>query len=73
VSVVHEAPEDGRTVTACCGRTPFELPLTDRMTTQQHKVTCDPYADCRCGHGRHTHVRYTGACGLCACAAVREA
>lgn len=31
----------------------------------------DPYADCRCGHSRTTHVRYTGACGLCNCAAVR--
>ncbi len=33
----------------------------------------DPYADCRCGHGRSTHAHYTGACGLCDCAAVREA
>lgn len=32
----------------------------------------DPYADCVCGHGRHTHVRYYGACGLCGCIAVRE-
>lgn len=33
----------------------------------------DPYADCECGHGRHTHVRYVGACGLCDCPAVRPA
>lgn len=32
----------------------------------------DPYADCECNHGRHTHVFYTGACGLCECAAVRQ-
>ena len=34
--------------------------------------SADPYADCRCGHGRSTHASYTGACGLCDCAAVRE-
>jgi len=33
----------------------------------------DPYADCVCGHGRHTHAHYTGGCGLCDCAYVREA
>jgi hypothetical protein len=36
-----------------------------------HEST-DPYADCVCGHGRHAHAGYTGACGLCECAAVRE-
>jgi hypothetical protein len=33
----------------------------------------DPYADCICNHGRHTHAQYTGACGLCDCPYVREA
>lgn len=33
----------------------------------------DPYADCICNHGRHTHVNYAGACGLCDCPYVRQA
>lgn len=49
-----------------------------RLTPDQLRValgiteSTDPYADCVCGHGRSTHVHYTGACGLCGCAAVRE-
>jgi len=31
----------------------------------------DTRNECRCGHGRPTHLRYLGACGLCECAAVR--
>lgn len=27
---------------------------------------------CRCGHGRHNHVGYTGGCGLCECVYFRE-
>jgi hypothetical protein len=26
----------------CCGRTPFEVPRTDRMTTDADAVTCKP-------------------------------
>lgn len=33
----------------------------------------DLYAECACGHGRHTHVRYTGSCGLCDCPALLTA
>jgi hypothetical protein len=41
--IIHEAPyPSGPAVTPCCGRTVFELPKTDRMTTQPHKVTCEP-------------------------------
>ncbi|MER5902974.1 hypothetical protein ABT150_23190 [Streptomyces mirabilis] len=38
--VVHGCPPDGSGVTPCCGRTPFELPRTDRMSTDQALVTC---------------------------------
>lgn len=40
-SVTHMAPlpEDG--VTYCCGKIPFELPRSDRMTLDPTKVTCD--------------------------------
>lgn len=38
---------------------------------EARKKSRDPYAECRCNHGRHTHVAYTGACGLCDCPAVR--
>jgi len=38
--VVHRCPPLGHVVTPCCARTPFELPLTDRMTTDDNSVTC---------------------------------
>lgn len=34
---------DGEAVTSCCGRTPFELPRTDRMTVDQALATCTGY------------------------------
>jgi hypothetical protein len=37
---VHGCPPDGSGVTPCCGRTPFELPRTDRMTRDPNAVTC---------------------------------
>jgi hypothetical protein len=37
---VHACPPDGAGVTPCCGRTPFELPRTDRMSTDSALVTC---------------------------------
>lgn len=37
---VHACPPDGAGVTPCCGRTPFELPRTDRATTDPAHVTC---------------------------------
>lgn len=37
---VHGCPPDGSGITPCCGRTPFELPRTDRMVTDRALVTC---------------------------------
>jgi len=36
---VHGCPPDGSGLTPCCGRTPFELPLTDRISSEA-PVTC---------------------------------
>lgn len=38
--VVHQCPPKGKAVTPCCGKTPFELPRTDRMTLKKSLVTC---------------------------------
>lgn len=38
--VTHECPHDGEYQTPCCGKTPFELPRTDRMTVRKDLVTC---------------------------------
>ncbi|MGN6609977.1 MAG: hypothetical protein ACTHMS_23575 [Jatrophihabitans sp.] len=38
--IVHRAPLGGDVVTPCCHRTPFELPLDDRMTVTDADVTC---------------------------------
>lgn len=41
VSVTHACPPRGAGgLTPCCGRTPFELPRTDRMTSDPALVTC---------------------------------
>ena len=38
---VHHAPIIGSGgITPCCGRTPFELPRTDRLTVEDALVTC---------------------------------
>jgi hypothetical protein len=37
--VVHGCPPDGSGLTPCCGRTPFELPRTDRISSEA-PVTC---------------------------------
>lgn len=42
---VHRCPPGDAPVTPCCGRSPFELPDTDRMTEQAHLVTCQLWAD----------------------------
>lgn len=36
---VHACPPEGSGIMPCCGRTPFEVPLTDRMTSTE-RVTC---------------------------------
>jgi hypothetical protein len=38
--VVHMAPPGNKGVMPCCGRTPFELRATDRLTLDQARVTC---------------------------------
>lgn len=38
--VVHRGPDGSGAVTPCCGRTPFELPRSDRMTYHDALVTC---------------------------------
>lgn len=42
-SPIHWCPGPGEGITRCCGRTPFELPRTDRMTTVPGDVTCTPH------------------------------
>lgn len=37
--VVHGCPPDGSGLTPCCGRTPFELPLGDRISSEA-PTTC---------------------------------
>lgn len=39
-TITHLCPEVGSGVTGCCGRTPFELPQTDRLTLDSVAVTC---------------------------------
>jgi hypothetical protein len=36
----HACPKRGSGVTPCCGRSPFELPRTDRLTLDPALVTC---------------------------------
>ncbi|KQY58337.1 hypothetical protein ASD11_01330 [Aeromicrobium sp. Root495] len=38
--VVHLGPPVGSGVMPCCGRTPLEVPRTDRMTYESEFVTC---------------------------------
>lgn len=40
MSVVHGCPPDGSSNTPCCNRLAFELPITDRMTSDPTLVTC---------------------------------
>ena len=42
VETTHRCPSPGEAVTPCCGRTPFELPLTDCLTLEAALVTCQP-------------------------------
>ncbi|MCU1592451.1 MAG: hypothetical protein JWP11_3707 [Frankiales bacterium] len=56
----HGCPPDGSGLTPCCGRTPFELPQTDRMTDDAALVTC---------RGRsEAHVRERVGLGVYVCA-----
>jgi hypothetical protein len=36
----HRCPPDGSCAAPCCGKTPFDLPRTDRITSDPARVTC---------------------------------
>lgn len=38
--VVHQCPPGDGAAMPCCGRTPFEVPRLDRMTSKPDLVTC---------------------------------
>lgn len=39
-STTHAYPPPDHGTTPCCGRTVFELPIGDRLTSDPAKVTC---------------------------------
>ncbi|MEV6791293.1 hypothetical protein AB0M87_04670 [Streptomyces sp. NPDC051320] len=43
--IVHACPPDGSGLTPCCGRTPFELPLTDRISSEAPTTCTRPGPD----------------------------
>lgn len=40
IVITHEIPPRGSAVMPCCGKTPFERPRTDRITSERERVTC---------------------------------
>jgi hypothetical protein len=67
VPVVHRCPPKSWAVTPCCGRTPFELPRTDRMTVDSEQVTCSlPCSECG-GSGEVWTVHEDGINGTRPC------
>lgn len=44
---VHACPPDGSGLTPCCGRTPFELPLGDRISSEAPTTCTGPAAGAR--------------------------
>jgi len=38
--ITHQCPPDGSGIMPCCGRTPFEVALDERMTLDASLVTC---------------------------------
>jgi len=38
--IIHLCPQADSGITPCCGKTPFELPLTDRLSSNPNFVTC---------------------------------
>ncbi|MES9522424.1 hypothetical protein [Streptomyces capoamus] len=66
--VFHGCPPDGSGLTPCCGRTPFELPLGDRISSEA-PITCtapapvaqQPAAEARrCVHCTHPKSDHDG-------------
>lgn len=49
--IVHAMPSDSEVVTPCCGKTLFELPITDRVAVAAEAVTCGQAAP-----STHPHV-----------------
>jgi hypothetical protein len=43
--ITHQCPPEGSGIMPCCGRTPFEVPGTDRMTLDAALVDCDGISD----------------------------
>ncbi|AXH66197.1 hypothetical protein SEA_SATIS_36 [Streptomyces phage Satis] len=39
-STVHACPPDGSGIMPCCGRTPMDVPLTERISLDGTTVTC---------------------------------
>ncbi len=56
-SIVHAEPPDGSGLTRCCGRTPFELPRTDRMTDGITSVTCSAVGPWLVDHEVHVFAQ----------------
>jgi hypothetical protein len=48
-SVTHQCPPDGSGAMPCCDRTPFEVPDTDCLTSDEGVVTCRPVRAERAG------------------------
>jgi hypothetical protein len=66
---VHACPPEGSGITPCCERTPFELPVTDRMTTDPTLVTCAAGVWQDGAQSQHERVKHSGPdaefCVLC--------
>ncbi|MDX2846434.1 hypothetical protein PV377_47335 [Streptomyces ipomoeae] len=63
---VHACPVDGTGITGCCGRVPFELPRTDRMTRDPDAVTCTgPVVPAQPGNDTKTQPIPDGRCAAC--------
>jgi hypothetical protein len=38
--ITHQCPPEGSGIMPCCGKTPFEVPWTDRLTLDPTLVNC---------------------------------
>jgi len=45
MEITHRCPPKGSGTMPCCGRTPFEVPRTDRMAIDGRLVTCQVWYD----------------------------
>jgi len=72
--VVHGCPPDGSGLTPCCGRTPFELPLGDRISSEA-PVTCPGAAVAQPAAPHTDETQWICKCpaGLCGCGHHSEA